>query len=158
MKNTLIKLLVLAGLLLGNNALADNLQPFTSATLADIRGEYAGKPYLLTLWSVDCAPCRVDLEKLSEVLQENPQLPIVLVATDPIEMRGEAGEILEDYGLESIVTWIFDEPFAEKLRFEIDPGWYGELPRSYFYDAAHQATGHSGVIPDNMLAEFINKR
>ena len=27
-------------------------------------------------------------------------------------------------------NWIFDDGFVERLRFEIDPAWQGEIPRT----------------------------
>jgi hypothetical protein len=44
--------------------------------------------------------------------------------------------------------------------FEIDPKWYGELPRTYFLDAAHQRTGVSGVLSkedyETMFTRILN--
>jgi len=46
----------------------------------------------------------------------------------------------------------------DKLRFYIDPGWYGELPRSYFYDAAQQRSGHSGALTRAQLQDWLGTR
>ena len=38
------------------------------------------------------------------------------------------------YGLGKVEQWVFADPMPERLRFEIDRRWYGELPRTHFYD------------------------
>ena len=35
-----------------------------------------------------------------------------------------------DGGLGSAENWIFSDGFVERLRFEIDPAWQGEIPRT----------------------------
>ena len=51
---------------------------------------------------------------------------------------------------------VFTEDNSAKLRFEIDPSWYGELPRTYFFDKKHQRSGLSGVISHEKYNEKIN--
>ncbi|MGE4630656.1 MAG: hypothetical protein AAEC86_09460 [Pseudohongiellaceae bacterium] len=46
---------------------------------------------------------------------------------------------------------MFADNFAERLRFSIDPNWYGELPRSYFFDAKHNMSSHSGIMTKALL-------
>jgi len=108
----------------------------------------------VSLWSVDCAPCRIELDMLGELKASQPDFPLVIISTDQIEEREESLYVLEDYGLENLATWMFADSFVERLRYSIDPAWYGELPRSYFYDADHQAEAHSGVLTQEMLDTF----
>ena len=35
-----------------------------------------------------------------------------------------------DAGLSSAENWIFSDGYAERLRFEIDPSWQGDIPRT----------------------------
>lgn len=135
----------------------DNLQPFTTDSFAEITSEYEGEAFLLSLWSIDCAPCIVDLERLGELKAEYPDLPVVLVSTDPPSERQEAVHMLEDYGLAQYESWIFADDFTERLRHTIDPDWFGELPRSYLYDAGHDFQAHSGVLPESMLDTLVER-
>ncbi|MEX0619210.1 MAG: hypothetical protein WDZ76_09035 [Pseudohongiellaceae bacterium] len=151
----LVSLVATCSLLATVPGYADELLDFTTATLDEFKSRFDGEPFLLTLWSVDCPPCRVDLENISAKLQVDADLPVVLVAADPPAKRAEAIEVLEDYSLDEYVTWIFADNFFERLRFSIDPNWFGELPRSYFYDEEHQATGHSGIVTEEMLGDFF---
>lgn len=133
----------------------DNIQPFNTTTFAELKEELAGKPFVVSLWSVDCLPCRVELDMLGKLKADNPDFPLVLISTDPIDEREEAVYILEEYGLEAIESWMFADAFIERLRFSIDPGWYGELPRSYFYNATHGSVAHSGILTREKLLEFF---
>ena len=116
---------------------------------------FEGKEFLLGLWSVDCPPCLVELKMMGEVLALNPDLPFVLVSTDSIETREDALEFLIDYNLHEIQSWIFADSFIERLRYSIDPNWYGELPRSYFFDTNHKMHSHSGIMTKDLLESWF---
>lgn len=135
---------------------ADNIQSFGTSTFSELKADLAGKPFVLSLWSVDCLPCRVELEMLGELKKEDPSFPLLLISTDSIENREEAVYILEEYELEGIKSWMFADSFIERLRFSIDPAWHGELPRSYFYSADHSFTAHSGILTREKLMELMN--
>jgi thiol-disulfide isomerase/thioredoxin len=136
-------------------ALADNIQDFGPQTFAQIKAQFAGKPFIVSLWSVDCAPCRVELDMLGKLRQADPDFPLVVISTDTIEKREEADDILLGYALDGVPTWMFADSFVERLRFSIDPMWYGELPRSYFYAPDHSFTAHSGILTAAKLAELF---
>lgn len=130
-------------------------QAFTTATLAELRRQHQGEAFLLVLWSVHCAPCFAELAMLGKELASNPGLPLVLVSTDTDAAPAGLLMVLEDYGLQDLPSWQFSEDFPEKLRYAIDPGWYGELPRSYFYDATHARSSHSGQLSSEMLLAWL---
>lgn len=132
------------------------LQPFTADILKQVEAGYAGKPFLLVLWSVHCAPCFAEMELLSEALAQQPDLPVVLVATDAPDMREHVLEVLGDYGLDGARNYHFADAIPEKLHYLIDPEWFGELPRSYRYDANHQRTAHSGTLDQAQLAQWLD--
>ncbi len=135
----------------------DVIRPFTSDTLAAIRQELQGRGFILSLWSVTCAPCREDLAILSGLRERHPDLPIILVSTDAIGVRDDALWVLEQHGLQDLPSWMFADDFAEPLRFSIDPQWFGELPRSYFYAPDHSVTAHSGVLKPEFLEQNLEQ-
>ena len=141
-------------LLASGTAMAENILPFDATTFERIKAGYAGKPFLVSLWSIDCPPCLVELDLLGKLVAENPAFPLVLISTDSLDKLEEARFLLEDYGLQDVRSWIFADAFIERLRFTIDPGWYGELPRSYFYSATHEFEAHSGTLDAALLADF----
>jgi hypothetical protein len=59
------------------------------------------------------------------------------------------------YGLEKSPQWIFADAMPERLRFEIDRRWHGELPRTYLYDRQHTVQAFSGLVPAEQLAQWI---
>lgn len=132
-----------------------NIQPFVADTFAKLKEEREGQEFLLALWSVDCPPCMAELSMLGELLDEYPDLPLVLVSTDQIRLREDAEDFLFEYGLEEITSWMFADPFAERLRFTIDPQWFGELPRSYYFDAQHQPEAHSGILSEAQARAWL---
>ncbi len=45
-------------------------------------------------------------------------------------LDGPTRAMLEKAGLASAENWIFSDGFVERLRFEIDPAWQGDIPRT----------------------------
>ena len=60
--------------------------------------------------------------------------------------RAKVLRTLAQYKPGPVENWAFADEFAERVRFSVDRSWRGELPRTYFYDAAHNADVHSGRI------------
>ena len=149
-------LLYTASLCYGSVTMADNIRAFSTGSFDAIKERFSGQEFLLGLWSVDCPPCLVEMEFMAELLKHNPEIPYVLVSTDSIEQRDYSIEFLEDVGLADRESWMFADSFVERLRFSIDPNWYGELPRSYFFDSNHAMKSHSGIVSEELLQEWFN--
>jgi thiol-disulfide isomerase/thioredoxin len=127
-------------------ALAVELRPFDAHSLEKIRQAHAGKPFVLALWSIHCAPCKSELALLKTIQRKFPKVPIILVATDAPEAKAAVIRFLEKEKVEPMETWAFDDEMEERVRYSVDREWQGELPRSYFFNAAHQPTTHSGIV------------
>ncbi len=147
------KLFFLSGLLLAlalsaNTVKAEsiNLKPFTIGSYQQIVSSNVKKPFMLAIWSITCPSCIKDMAVLQTVHKAHPELKIVMLSTDDISETAEARKILESNKLSDIEHWIYAEENTQKLQFEIDPKWYGELPRTYFFDKAGQPEGVSGVL------------
>jgi hypothetical protein len=55
--------------------------------------------------------------------------PLVTINADMVQDAPEAAqEFLAKSGLSNAENWIFDDSFVERLRYEIDPKWQGEIP------------------------------
>ena len=53
----------------------------------------------------------------------------VVVAADPVpEEPEQLSATLAKAGLSEIESWRFTDRFTERLEYEIDPNWRGELP------------------------------
>lgn len=131
------------------------MQALGYGSYAQIELSYAGLPFIVALWSLDCPPCMKELEMLSHVHRKYPEFAIVLINTDGVDANNEAESLLTSFNLNSTDAWIFGSQQAEKLRFSIDPQWYGELPRSYLYQN-DERRGHSGLIDQARLLEWLD--
>ena len=136
-------------------AVADELRLFGYDSAAAIAEEQDGEPYALVLWATDCAPCRRELGLLEELSRDHPELRLVLVATDPPGDVAAVREVLAQYALERADSWQFAEANVERLRYTIDPGWYGELPRAYLVDADGHHAAISGPLPEQRVRDWL---
>lgn len=151
MRSLLLSLLLLSGALA-----AEPLRPFVSGSLQQIVGAQRGKPFLLAFWSLDCSHCQDELRMFGKAVQQ-ARLPLVLVAVDTSAQQAEIGARLRKYGLDKQPAWVFADADSDKLRFEIDRRWYGELPRSYLYRADGSSEAVSGKLDARRFAAWLQQ-
>jgi thiol-disulfide isomerase/thioredoxin len=141
---------LLAGMLVAPPARADEpvsaFHGFDAGSLVAIREANVGKAFVLAFWSIHCAPCIEDMGEWRILKKKYPDVPILLVTTDPPAERAKAARVLSQFQLGRVETWAFADEFTERVRFSVDRSWRGELPRTYFYDAAHRPQVRSGRI------------
>ncbi len=82
---------------------------------------------------------------------------MIMLAADELSATEQIQTILEKHQLSDIENWVYADENPQKLQFEIDPKWYGELPRTYFFDKTHQRTGVSGVLSKEQYDEMFTK-
>jgi len=121
------------------------IRPFISGSFSQILEQRQQKSFVLILWSLDCPSCYKELEMLGKLTQQHSDLDIVLVSTDIDATQDELQIVLKRYHLNNIESWVFSGDSDERLRFEIDRNWYGELPRSYFFKLSEKKQVVSGV-------------
>ena len=118
-----------APLLLGSAANAGELKTFVRGSWQSILAAHSKSALIVHLWGLTCGPCRAEIPARGKLLAEKPDLPLVTVNAD---MVPDAPEAVQDFlaksGLQSAENWIFDDHFVERLRYEIDPKWQGEIP------------------------------
>lgn len=149
--------LLLAGMLWSMIASAGPLE-FVSGTMQKIRAQYHGKPYVMVIWSMDCAYCFEELGELGSMLKRQPALPLVLLSADDISLADEAGELLARAGLASVPGYMFADSFVERLRYEIDPLWHGELPRNYLVSANGERMAITGPLKPDRLDRWLSRQ
>lgn len=131
---------------------------FTADSLATIKAQHAGRPFILSVWSVnECGYCITELTLLGRFAKTQKRLPLVLVATDSPEFSPAIQKTLGQLGLGRAESWVFDDPIPERLRHAIDPSWYGELPRTYLYDAQHRRETVVGVLGEKRLQAWLRQ-
>ena len=156
-KLLLIAMFGLSPIILSSIVQAQQTQAFERGSLARIVDQHSGAPFVVSYWSIDCPPCFKELAMWSRLSQQYPSLSIVLISTDGWEMRHTVTESLSELSVSNLESWLYTEKNSDKLRFEIDPKWYGELPRTYFYDAAGEAKGVSGLIQQTKVEAWIKQ-
>jgi len=123
----------MASSLLSSNSLAANSRDFVQGSYAQILEAHKGHSFFVSLWSIDCPPCREELPEMAAYFSKHPEISLVLISTDGKDLAEEVERVLQQNGLAGKESWIFAEAFVERLRYEVDSTWYGELPTSYFY-------------------------
>lgn len=134
---------------------AESVRPFTPGSLAQVLKSREGKPFILVLWSLDCHYCPTELKMLSELKRSNPKLDVVLIATDTVSDTPQLISRTESYGMGKVEQWVFAEDMPERLRMEIDGRWYGEVPRTYFYDRKHQREVKTGLVNRKFFEDWL---
>jgi thiol-disulfide isomerase/thioredoxin len=108
-----------------------DLKPFTRGSWQDILRSHAGRPTLVHFWGVTCGPCKVELPLLGGFMRDHSGIDVVTISADLVpDLPGATRSMLEKSGLGSAENWIFSDGFVERLRFEIDPAWQGDIPRT----------------------------
>lgn len=129
---------------------------FLSGSLQQIVAAHGGKPFILGLWSRSCSHCREELTMLGHLMAKQPHTPLVLLSTDTVEESADLAKTLQGYGLGSVESWVYADPYTERLQYEIDNRWYGELPRTYLYESNGTRTGHSGRLDLQFLQTWLS--
>ncbi len=131
--------------------------PFDMNTRKVIEKRYIDQPLIISFWSIDCPYCIDDLKKLGKALSKNTNVKLITVCVDGKESAKKAERILSQANLPKHEKYQYAEVDEDRLRYNIDPAWYGELPRTYFYDATHQVTPLSGKISNSFLDKWFKK-
>lgn len=132
------------------------VKPFESGSLTKIRAAREGRAFILSFWSLECAHCPKELKALGELKRRHPALDVVLVSTDTPADAAALAEFAAQSGLARAEQWVFAGD-AQRLRYEVDRRWWGELPRTYFHDAAHRVEAHSGLVSTETLGRWAKE-
>ncbi len=139
---------------------APALQAFESDSLARIVAQHKGKPFVLVVWSLDCEYCITSLKTLGEEQRQRKQLHVVTLSTDAAadpQLATLMRQRLAEFGVRG-PAWAYGNSPEEQLRYAIDPKWYGEKPRSYWFNARGERIAHSGVITAALIDKLSDGR
>ncbi len=135
----------------------NTLKPFASGSYQKMLDSKAGKPFMLVIWSITCSSCLKDMALLSKMHKANPNIDMVMLATDDASATADIQQVLSKYELTRLENWFFADDNQQKLRYEIDPKWYGEMPRTYFLNAKHAREGVSGALSQGDYEAMFKK-
>lgn len=135
---------------------ATAIQAFDAGGMDRIVAEQKGKPFVLVVWALDCAYCEPSFKTLAQEKKKR-KFNVVTLTTDPAadpQAMAAVRKKLEATGLKDN-AWAFGDAAPERLRYAIDPKWYGEMPRSYWFDASGKRVAqYSGVITTETVAKL----
>ena len=122
------------------------LQSFGRGSWSKLRAAHDGQPTVVHFWGLTCAPCLVEMPEWGKLRAERPDMRLVMVAADPVPQDPtRVSEMLARADLGKAENWAFTDRFNERLRYEIDPAWAGELPRTLLIDRDGKETVLAGV-------------
>jgi len=152
-----ILLALLLALASPGNAEAGGPLPFERGSWAKLRAERAGQPTVIHLWGLTCGPCLAELPYWGKLVAERHDLKLVLIAADPVPQDSERVEaMLKNAGLGDSESFSFTDRFYERLRYEIDPAWAGELPRTMLIDRDGKTTVLVGVADLGQVRAWLD--
>lgn len=134
---------------------AQEIKPFVRGSYQQIVSARQGKPFILNFWSITCSYCKMELSMLKKLARKYPKLDLVLVSTDMPEEEKLVAEALEKLSLDRAEAWLFADSYADRLRYEVDKKWQGELPRTYFFGANNEIKAFSGKIGQEEVEQWI---
>jgi len=151
--------LCIAALLGASFVAADELHPFIPGSWQQIRAAHAGKPVVVHFWGLSCAPCRVEMPNWGKLVAGRPDMNLILINADlvPNERRTVAAT-LSQTGLAAAENWIFQDSFVEKLRFEVDPLWRGELPLTLLIARDGTSTTMEGIADLDKVRAWLDSQ
>lgn len=149
---------------INHNILAEttNIHAFIKGSFLQIQQQHdrnhQDKPYIITFWSETCAFCMEELALFGSVLKAYPDVNVVSITTDPFLNKKTITRILNSKNLQQAKKWVFSDHYAEKLYFDVDKRWRGELPLTFFVDRNHKMLKHMGTINKQKLIEWFEKQ
>lgn len=152
-------LLALSACISGTPAAAeDRIRPLEPGGFERVIAAGKGKPLAVVIWSLSCDYCEPSFDALANA-KRSKGLQVVTIATDRAD-DPEAAQLIQKklsrHGL-AANGWAFGTAPAERLRYDIDPKWRGEMPRSYWSKGDGKMRAYSGMITPEIVAEMLGK-
>jgi len=137
---------------------AQEIKPFVRGSYQQIISARQGKPFIINFWSLTCSYCKVELGMFKKLVKKYPKLDLVLVSTDSPEEEKSVAATLAKLSLGKVEAWVFADSYTERLRFEVDKKWFGELPRTYFISANNEVKAVSGKLGQDEVELWIKEQ
>lgn len=133
------------------------LKHFVSGSYQDLLAGKDKRPLVLTIWSTTCSTCMQKMPLLKQLYKNRSDIHFVMLSTDDVSTSNLVASVLQKNELAGVENWVFADKNAQKLRYEIDPTWYGELPRTYFFNKNDERVGISGAISQQDYETIFKK-
>lgn len=150
--------ILLALMLLTPSPAAAETRPFVKGSWQELVSTHSGRPLAVHFWSTTCAPCLAEMPGWAEIRRRHPGLDVVLVATDPMEEAPRQQAVLARFGLAGTESWSFADSWPERLRFEVDRRWRGELPMTRLVDRQGRIEAVTGRVEPAALELWLSRQ
>ncbi|MES2353340.1 MAG: TlpA disulfide reductase family protein [Pseudomonadota bacterium] len=137
-------------------ASTDAPKPFVIGSMQEIISAHHGKLLIINFWATDCAYCQEEFSTLTKIAKLHPRLAMVFVSVDPPQNAALVNQVLTKNGFDPTRAWLFADNYVERLRFDIDRKWQGELPRTYLIDESGKMKGISGKLTEAKIEQWIS--
>jgi hypothetical protein len=64
--------------------------------------------------------------------------------------------MLDEAGLGNAESWVFTDQFVEPLRYEIDPQWSGEIPRTMLIASDGTTSVIEGAVDFGAIRDWLD--
>lgn len=159
-----LALALLAAALLNQPARAQEARPFGDGSWnailrAHIPRAQAGHPLIVHFWGLSCGPCRIEMAAWGKLLAARRDIDFVTVDTDGVAgAPGQAAAFLAGAGVPVGEAWRFADAFAEKLYFQVDPRWQGEIPTTVLVGRDGQTRRLTGAADMGAVATWLDEQ
>jgi thiol-disulfide isomerase/thioredoxin len=121
------------------------LKPYQAGDWSRLIKAGNGAPMAIHFWGVTCPACVKELPQWGAFVKRNPNAKVLFIQVDDVtpEMMQK---MLNKAGLEKANSYYLASTFDERLRYEIDPQWYGETPTTIFVDKNGKTSRKTGLI------------
>ncbi len=130
---------------------------FVKGSFGQIQQTYQDKPHLIVFWSQDCAYCMKEFTFLAEVMAQSGNIKLITVATDPFLSSDSIQMLHQTNNLMDAERWVFSDPISEKLYFDVDKSWRGELPLMFLVNDKNEVTKHMGIMTQAKFVTWIKQ-
>ena len=135
------------------------LKPFLRGSWRQLLDAHKDRPTIVHFWGVTCGPCKVELPRLGQFAKAHPGIDVVTISADLVPDRsGATRAMLAKSGLGLAENWIFGDGFVERLRFEIDPTWQGDIPRTLLISREGKITTIEGSAELTEVEKWLNQQ
>lgn len=148
-------LLWLALAAVSSTAAAREINSFVPGSMNEIVAAHSERPFILAFWSTTCTHCRDELTLFGNLQRQHPGIDIALVSTDTPEESAAIQATLAEFKLAHAEAWVFADSFTDRLRFDVDKKWHGELPRTYFFAPGETRKAYSGKLRSSDVAQWV---
>ena len=136
------------------SVLAQSMEPLNRGDMAGIRASFKGRPLVVHIWSLTCAPCLIELPLWAQRIRQNPGVAFVFINTDGKARADIAARRLAASGVKPSRSLVYADDFIERLQYEIAPDWLGELPRTEWISGNGKSTSLLGPVSN---IQFIQR-